>query len=296
MVRAMRPTACSQLPSWRWSWAPLRQSQPEMAASGVINRKHTMSQNSVLFSLRGPVSCNHCEIITKKNMWKRKRVTDSDRFNMKSLTNRRQMRCKNILFHRVVLFVLLHLHLWNTFRDVELGLKTQGYDTGLGTLNWCIRSVTMSLQNMYTNFIPVDLCTLNRCIISLYSPQLQSLYKSRISTRTVGCTFISSGLMPFCIKRQSFTNALRDILKFSFRCASEFFQHWSLPPSERACSKQVCSRQVYVTTYVCMYILQKKSHNWLKPSKTRVFQLSHYWSACKQVRSDYYNYPIFMVT
>lgn len=60
MVRAMRPTACSQLPSWRWSWAPRRHSQPEMAASGVMNRKHTMSQNSVFFSLRGPGSCSHC--------------------------------------------------------------------------------------------------------------------------------------------------------------------------------------------------------------------------------------------
>lgn len=59
MVRVMRPTACSQLPSWRWSWAPLRHNQPEMAASGVMNRKHTMSQNSVLFSLRGPGSCSH---------------------------------------------------------------------------------------------------------------------------------------------------------------------------------------------------------------------------------------------
>lgn len=61
-VRAIRPTACSQLPSWRWSCAPLRHSQPEMAARGVINRKHTMSQNSVLFSLRGPGSRNHCGV------------------------------------------------------------------------------------------------------------------------------------------------------------------------------------------------------------------------------------------
>lgn len=59
IVRAMRPTACSQLPSWRWSWAPRKHSQPEIAARGVMNRKHTMSQNSVLFSLRGPGSWSH---------------------------------------------------------------------------------------------------------------------------------------------------------------------------------------------------------------------------------------------
>lgn len=62
MVSVMSPMACSQLPSWRWSWAPLRHNQPEMAASGVMNRKHTMSQKSVLFSLRGPGSCSHCGI------------------------------------------------------------------------------------------------------------------------------------------------------------------------------------------------------------------------------------------
>lgn len=60
MVRVMRPTACSQLPRWRWSWAPRRHNQPEMAASGVMKRKHIMSQNSVLFSLKGPGSRSHC--------------------------------------------------------------------------------------------------------------------------------------------------------------------------------------------------------------------------------------------
>lgn len=60
MVSAMSPTASSRLWSRRWSWAPRRHSQPEMAASGVMNRKHTMSQHSVRFSVRGPGSFSHC--------------------------------------------------------------------------------------------------------------------------------------------------------------------------------------------------------------------------------------------
>lgn len=60
MVRAMSPMASSRLWSRRWSWAPRRHSQPEMAASGVMNRKHTMSQHSVRFSVLGPGSFSHC--------------------------------------------------------------------------------------------------------------------------------------------------------------------------------------------------------------------------------------------
>lgn len=60
IVSAMSPMASSRLLNCKWSWAPRRHSQPEMAASGVMNRKHTMSQNSVLFSLRGPGSLSHC--------------------------------------------------------------------------------------------------------------------------------------------------------------------------------------------------------------------------------------------
>lgn len=59
MVSAMRPTASRRLLKCRWSWAPRRHSQPEMAASGVMNRKQTMSQNSVRFSFLGPGSRNH---------------------------------------------------------------------------------------------------------------------------------------------------------------------------------------------------------------------------------------------
>lgn len=59
MVRAMRPTASSRLFSCRWSWAPLRHSQPEMAARGVMRRKQAMSHSSVRFSLRGPGSFSH---------------------------------------------------------------------------------------------------------------------------------------------------------------------------------------------------------------------------------------------
>lgn len=59
MVRAMSPTASSRLCKRRWSWAPRRHSQPEMAASGVMNTKHTMSQHSVRFSVRGPGSFSH---------------------------------------------------------------------------------------------------------------------------------------------------------------------------------------------------------------------------------------------
>lgn len=61
IVSAMSPMASRRLLNCRWSWAPRRHSQPEMAARGVMNRKHTMSQNSVLFSLRGPGSFSHCE-------------------------------------------------------------------------------------------------------------------------------------------------------------------------------------------------------------------------------------------
>lgn len=59
MVRAIRPTASSLLFSCRWSWAPLRHSQPEMAARGVMRRKQAMSHSRVRFSLRGPGSFNH---------------------------------------------------------------------------------------------------------------------------------------------------------------------------------------------------------------------------------------------
>ena len=58
-VRAMSPTASRRLLKCRWSWAPRRHSQPEMAARGVMTRKHTMSQNSVRFSFRGPGSRSH---------------------------------------------------------------------------------------------------------------------------------------------------------------------------------------------------------------------------------------------
>lgn len=60
MVSAIRPTASSLLFSCRWSWAPLRHSQPEMAARGVMRRKQAMSHSRVRFSLRGPGSFNHC--------------------------------------------------------------------------------------------------------------------------------------------------------------------------------------------------------------------------------------------
>lgn len=60
IVSAMSPMASSRLLNCRWSWAPRRHSQPEMAARGVMKRKHTMSQNRVLFSLRGPGSFSHC--------------------------------------------------------------------------------------------------------------------------------------------------------------------------------------------------------------------------------------------
>ena len=65
MVRAMSPTASNRLLRVRWSWAPLRHSQPEMAASGVMSRKQAMSHSSVRFSLRGPGSRNHWEDATK---------------------------------------------------------------------------------------------------------------------------------------------------------------------------------------------------------------------------------------
>lgn len=59
MVRAMRPTASSLLFSCRWSCAPLRHNQPEMAARGVMRRKQAMSHSRVRFSLRGPGSFSH---------------------------------------------------------------------------------------------------------------------------------------------------------------------------------------------------------------------------------------------
>lgn len=71
MVSAIRPTASSLLFSCRWSWAPLRHSQPEMAARGVMRRKQAMSHSRVRFSLRGPGSFNHWAM-TKKNTGKRR--------------------------------------------------------------------------------------------------------------------------------------------------------------------------------------------------------------------------------
>lgn len=59
-MSAMRPTASSLLLKCRWSTAPRRHNQPEMVASGVINKKHTMSPKRVRFSCWGPGFLNHC--------------------------------------------------------------------------------------------------------------------------------------------------------------------------------------------------------------------------------------------
>lgn len=59
-VSAISPTASSRLLKCRWSTAPRRQSQPEMVASGVMNKKHTMSPNRVRFSCWGPGFLSHC--------------------------------------------------------------------------------------------------------------------------------------------------------------------------------------------------------------------------------------------
>lgn len=56
----MRPTASSLLLKCRWSTAPRRHSQPEMVASGVMNKKHTMSPKRVRFSCWGPGFLSHC--------------------------------------------------------------------------------------------------------------------------------------------------------------------------------------------------------------------------------------------
>lgn len=56
----MRPTASSLLLKCRWSTAPRRHNQPEMVASGVINKKHTMSPKRVRFSCWGPGFLSHC--------------------------------------------------------------------------------------------------------------------------------------------------------------------------------------------------------------------------------------------
>lgn len=65
-VSAMRPTASSLLLKCRWSTAPRRHSQPETVASGVMNRKHTMSPKRVRFSCWGPGFLSHCRQSTDK--------------------------------------------------------------------------------------------------------------------------------------------------------------------------------------------------------------------------------------
>lgn len=57
----MRPTASSLLLKCRWSTAPRRHNQPEIVASGVINKKHTMSPKRVRFSCWGPGFLSHCK-------------------------------------------------------------------------------------------------------------------------------------------------------------------------------------------------------------------------------------------
>ena len=82
MVRAMRPTASSLLFSCRWSWAPRRHSQPEMAARGVMNRKHTMSQNKVRFSFLGPGSRSHCVEGERQSERQREKERERERQNL----------------------------------------------------------------------------------------------------------------------------------------------------------------------------------------------------------------------
>lgn len=62
----MRPTASSLLLKCRWSTAPRRHNQPEIVASGVINKKHTMSPKRVRFSCWGPGFLSHCRKNTDK--------------------------------------------------------------------------------------------------------------------------------------------------------------------------------------------------------------------------------------